>query len=118
MIIKKDFTSLPNEKSLNRLGLFLLIFFFLISTFVFLIFAQAQNIPSSGTLEKYNTSISRVDKLIKTFPTEIFSAPFLKSARQPIALPLTVGNIGKEDPFTPPTPPEQAVFTPVKKTTR
>lgn len=118
MVIKKDFRSAPSKQSLNKFGIFLTAVFLVVSAFIFLIFAQAQNSGSTEILNKYITSIERVDKLIKTFPTDIFSDPFLTIAKQPIALPLVIGNIGKSDPFATPKIPETPTFTPIKKTTR
>jgi len=118
MIIKKNFSSVPDQRFLTKFGIFLAAFFLIVSAFLFLIFAQAQNNGSTDILDKYAASIKRIDKLIKTFPTEIFSDPFLNVAKQPIALPLVIGNIGKSDPFQAPTFTETPVFAPVKKTTR
>jgi len=118
MVIKKDFRSSPNQQSLNKFGIFLTAFFLVVSAFIFLIFAQAQNSGSTEALNKYTASIERVDKLIKTFPTDIFSDPFLTTAKQPIALPLVIGNVGKSDPFAIPKAPETPTFAPIKKTTR
>jgi hypothetical protein len=75
--------------------------------------ASAQNSITSEQITKYTASIDRVDNLIETFPKEIFSNVFLVNARQPIVLPINIGNIGKTNPFLINTPPDK-LLTPIK----
>ena len=103
------------KKQSSKNIILVVIIIFLIGGTVWYIFSSAtppaENIYAEGTtVNKYSSSIKRLDNILKSLNPEFFSRDIFNQLKSFINLPLEIGRPGKENPFAAPPAPEDLLL--------
>ena len=84
----------------------------IISVLWFFLASSKTSLKSSLDMElslassKYESSLKRLEKMLESFDDELFNRASFMMLKSFIKLPLELGRIGKENPFSPPEIPD------------
>src|SRR3989339_635911 len=104
------------KKQSSKNIILVVIIIFVIGGTVWYVFSSAppppaENISAEGTtVNKYSSSIKRLDNILKSLNPEFFSRDIFNQLKSFINLPLEIGRQGKENPFAAPPAPEDLLL--------
>ena len=64
----------------------------------------------SLTASKHASALTRINGLLNSYQTDLFNRSAFVQLKPFIALPLEIGQVGKENPFALPMPPEEQLL--------